>query len=307
MVSMRSRSRRHSAEHRVPRNVLARGALTLFAVASLAATLVACAPAEPAEGALLASDGGALYTDGTYIAAYSHTGSDGWQPHLKARIRAGLITNVTFGAVDAEGVSLADDGIYAERFRMATGMTPADLTDALDRALLDRQQLPVLLPTTGPNEVLAWETAFAVLADAALGAARAGTPSTVVVPTPGPYRVTDRPDELGWQAELTVIFDGDRIAAARFVERRRGADGTVTRKSDDEEYSAVYDRLLGLTPAGVARDLAAQFVTAGKEAAEGESVALDGISGATGTTARFQALADRLMAGRVAVRLPGKL
>lgn len=304
MALMRSRSRSRAAGSGAPCCVTA---LVLFVVASFATILVACAPAEPAEGALIASDGGALYTDGTYIAAYSHTGSDGWQPHLKVRIRAGLITNVTFGAVDAGGTSLADDGIYAERFRMATGMTPTELADELSGALTDRQQLPVLLPATDVGAALAWEAAFAVLADAGLTAARTGTPPTVVVPTPGPYSVTDRPDELGWQAELTVIFDQDRIAAARFVERRHGADGTVTRKSDDEAYSAVYERVFGLTPAGVAGELAAQFVAAGTEAADGGPVALDAISGATGTTARFQALADRLLAGRAAVPLPGKM
>ncbi len=267
--------------------------------------LVACTPTEPAEGALLSAAGVTVYADGTYLVSYSHTGTDGWQPFLQLRIRAGLITEVCYGAVGADGMLVRDDENYNERFRLKTGAELPALLDQLAAGLVARQQLPLEIPAVGLDERIAWSNFFGVLADAALGLARTGDATTAVIPAAGPYVGHDQPDELGWEGRMVIIFEGAGVAAASFEERRIGVDGTESVKAGDPVSTEAYERVLGLTPAGVAAELTRQFVLDGVSET-GERINLDGVTGATGTTDRFQVLADRILATRISVPLPNK-
>ena len=270
------------------------------------ALLVACTPTEPAEGALLNAAGAAIHTDGTYLVSYSHTGTDGWQPFLRLRVRAGLITEVCYGAVKADGTLVRDDEDYIERLRLNGGADLIEILDRLQAGLIARQELPLELPVVRMDGRVWWTSSFAVLADAALGLARAGSANTVVIPAPGPYIEFDQPDELGWEARIIVIFGEAGIAAASFEERRVGADGTVTVKASDPVSTEAYERVMELSPAGVATELARQLVQGGVPET-GERVILDGVTGATGTTDRFQVVADHILAARISVPLPSKL
>ena len=253
------------------------------------ALLAACTPTEPAEGALLNAAGDTVYTDGTYLVSYSHTGADGWQPFLQFRVRAGLITEACYGAIRADGTLVRNDEDYVERFRLETGVDLPDFLDRLEAELSGRQELPLEIPTTRLDERVTWSSSFAVLADAALYLARIGDAGTAVIPAAGPYVGHDQPDELGWEARMVVIFGEVGVVAVSFQERRVGADGTVNVKADD-----------------AAAELSRQFVQVGVPGSGGE-ITLDGISGATGTTNRFQVLADQVLATRTSVPLPNKL
>jgi len=275
-------------------------------VVLLLVLLAACAPTEPAEGALLDTAGEAIYTDGTYVVSYSHTGTDGWQPFLQVRVRAGLITETCFGAVNADELLVRDDENYRERFRLRTGTDLVPILDTLETTLIAEQQLPLRLPANSQEDRVAWSGSFTALADTALQLARVGDATTAVIPAAGPYVGHDHPDELGWEARMVIIFDEVGIATASFEERRIGSDGTVTVKAGDPVFAEAYERVLGLTPAGVAAELSSQFVQGGAPEA-GEKTILDGITGATGTTDRFQILADRILATRISVPLPNKL
>jgi len=270
------------------------------------ALFAACAPTEPAEGALLNAAGDTVYTDGTYLVSYSHTGTDGWQPFLQFRVRAGLITEACYGAIRADGLPVRNDEDYVERFRLETGVDLPDFLDRLEAELSARQELPLEIPTTRLDERVTWSSSFAVLADAALHLARIGDAGTAVIPAAGPYVGHDQPDELGWEARMVVIFGEVGVVAASFQERRVEADGTASVKADDAAFTEAYERVLDLTPAGVAAELSGQFVQVGAPETGG-GISLDGISGATGTTNRFQVLADQVLATRISVPLPNKL
>lgn len=253
------------------------------------ALFAACAPTEPAEGALLNAAGDTVYTDGTYLVSYSHTGTDGWQPFLQFRVRAGLITEACYGAIRADGLLVRSDEDYVERFRLETGVDLPDFLDRLEAELSARQELPLEIPTTRLDERVTWSNSFTALVDAALHLARIGDAGTAVIPAAGPYVGHDQPDELGWEARMVIIFGEVGVVAASFQESRVGADGTVSVKADD-----------------AAAELSRQFVQVGAPET-GEGITLDGISGATGTSNRFRVLADRVLATRISVPLPNKL
>jgi major membrane immunogen (membrane-anchored lipoprotein) len=260
------------------------------------ALLASCAPPEP-DPAALRGGNGALYTDGEYITAFAVTAPDGWQPWLAMRVRAGLITELRFDALDAGGNLLSGDERYREQIRLETGVVLPSLISDLERGLLERQQLPMTVPAGGRE----WVARFAVLAGEALGQARAGAPGVSRVAVPGPYVAEDLSDELGWRVRLVMMFGADGPEAAYVEELRTGPEGSVTRKADDAEYTERYQALMGVTPAGVAEELAARLVPA---AGEERRVAPDAVSGATATSLRVASLAAEISDNRVNVALP---
>ncbi|MEE8440290.1 MAG: hypothetical protein V3S41_01110 [Spirochaetia bacterium] len=279
---------------------------TLAGTALALVLLTACAPTEPAEGALLNAAGDALYADGTYVVSYSHTGTDGWQPFLQLRVRAGLIAEECYGAVGADGTPVRNDANYVERFRLETGVDLPAFLNRLTTGVIAQQQLLFEIPVARLDDRIAWSNYFLVLADAALHLLRVGDAGAAVIPAVGPYVGHDQPDELGWQARMIIIFGEAGVAAVSFEERRVGMDGTVMVKADDPVYTEGYERVLELSPAGVAVELSRQFVQGGLPATDGR-IHLDGITGATGTTNRFQILAGRILATRISVPLPNRL
>jgi major membrane immunogen (membrane-anchored lipoprotein) len=280
--------------------------LGLVGIVLVASLMTACTPTEPAEGALLTSSGAAVYTDGTYVVSYSHTGTDGWQPYLQLHVHAGLIAEVCFGAVNAAGSLIQDDEDYREHVRLDAGVDVLSLITQLENLLIAEQQLRFEVPAAHLDRTLSWSIPFVILADAALDLARTGEVTTAVIPAAGPYIGHDQPDELGWEARIIVAFDETGVIAASFEERRIEADGSEMVRAADPAYAEAYQRVLELTPAAVADQLSRQLVAQGAVGTEGP-VAVDGLTGATGTSNRFQILANEVVATRVAVPLPHKL
>lgn len=270
-------------------------------VALLASLFVAaCGPPETDPDALRAADGTPRYRDGEYAAAFSHTDPEGWRPFLRLRVRAGLVEEICFDAVRESGQRLLEAEGYLESYRLETGTVLPDLVAELAASVLERQAPP---PPADPGSV-GWSAAFAMLVDRALEAARfgvtVGAAGIEMVSAAGPYLATDAPDELGWRAELVVVYDGNGIAAASYSEVRREADGSERMKRDDEAYQERFASVAGTTSAAVAAELERRLI-------DSDSPAVDVVSGATVTSARFRALAERIDTVRRAVPLPNRL
>jgi major membrane immunogen (membrane-anchored lipoprotein) len=272
----------------------------LSAAVALLATLAACGPAETDPDALRADDGTPLYADGTYAAAFSHVGPEGWRPFLELRVHAGMIDRICFDAVDAEGVRLSEDEAYLERKRLESGTDLQMLLDRLTADLRRRQSLPQVADPDEPG----WSAYFEVLARRALTAAQFGVTvdaaGVEVVPISGPYVATDEPDRLGWRAELVLAYDGDGVVAASYRELRTEPDGTIRAKHDDEVYQSLFAEASGTTSPEVAAILTGRLLASGDPA-------VDAVTGATLSSARFVALATRIGEQRVAAPLPNRL
>lgn len=264
------------------------------------AILAACGPPETDPGALRRQDGTALYRDGVYAAAYTHTNPDGWRPFLQIRVRAGVVDQVCFGAVNAAGRRLLDDEHYLEQLRLETGVVLADQLATITGRLLERQ-LPA--PAIDPGAA-GWGASFETLARAVLTSARHGMTVHAVgpelIPAPGPYVASDAPDALGWRAELVVVYDRDGAVAAAYREVRTDPDGSTRQKALDERYQARFEAVTGHTTALVTAALVEQLLSGGPSS-------VDGVTGATVTSRRFSELASRIDTRRVAVPLPGRL
>ena len=271
-------------------------ALVIAAVALLAA----CGPPETDPDAPRDADGSPLYRDGTYAAAYSHTGPEGWRPFLYLRVRAGVVDIVCFDAVDATGARLSEAERFVERYRLDTGTDLLALFVRLREHLLERQ----VVPLTAPTNAVPWSVAYDVLARRALDAAKVGLTIDAagidVVPSPGPYSASDEPDELGWSAELVLAYDGDGVAAGSYREVRRELDDSLRRKRDDATYQERFAAASGVTSAEVASTLTERLIAA-------QSPQVDAVAGATRSSSRFVALAERIARARVEAPLPNRL
>ena len=264
------------------------------------AVLAACGPPETDPDALRDSDGSPLYRDGTYAAAYSHTGAEGWRPFLYLRVRAGVVDIVCFDAVDGSGARLSEAERFVEQYRLDTGTDLLALFDRLGERLLESQAVPL----TAPANAVPWSVAYDVLARRALDAAKVGLTIDAagidVVPSPGPYTASDEPDELGWRAQLVLAYDGDGVAAGSYGEVRRELDGSVRRKRDDATYQERFATASGVTSAEVASTLTGRLIAA-------QSPQVDVVAGATRSSSRFAALAERIARARVEAPLPNRL
>ncbi|MFW5745298.1 MAG: hypothetical protein ACOC2D_18645 [Spirochaetota bacterium] len=274
----------------------------LLVLVAAVAVLAACGPPETDPDAPRTADGSPLYRDGEYAAAYSHTGPDGWRPFIYLRVRAGLVDTVCFDAVDASGERLSETERFLERYRLDTGTDLLALFDKLRSRLIDRQAVP--LPAA--VNAVPWSVSFDVLARRALAAAKVGLTVEAagldVVATPGPYTASDEPDELGWRAELVLVYDGDGLAAGSYREVRRELDGSTRRKRDDAAYLERFATASGITWAAVGSTLVERLI-----AAQPSEPQIDAVAGATLSSARFVALAERIARGRVEAPLPNRL
>ncbi|MFW5686295.1 MAG: hypothetical protein ACOC0O_06550 [Spirochaetota bacterium] len=307
---------------------------TALRVLTLAVVVLlgACSAPETDPDALRAPDGTPLYRDGRYAASFSHTDPEGWRAFVLVRVRAGLIQEICFDAVDAAGERLLDDERYLESYRLETGVELEPTIDRLIATMLDRQQPPLAIePSPQAPMALDWPQGFAVLARAALEAARVGLTLDAAgieqVPTAGPYVATDLPDELGWRGELVLVYDADGVAAASYRELRAQADGSERVKAEDESYQARYLEAHDLTSSVVSETLIGRLLGGSDEAEPpltedgGDGVSeeagaapstaaptgTDAVSGATVTSARFAALVARIESRRVEAPLPSRL
>ncbi len=274
-------------------------AVPWYALALLVFALAACGPPETDPNALRAPDGEPLYRDGTYATAFSHAGPDGWRSFLQVRVRAGVVEDVCFDAIDARGVRLTDDERFLESYRLETGVSLSETLATLRARLLDTQRVP--LPADPAT--VEWSAQFEILAREVLDSARFGVTVDAAgieqIATAGPYFATDAPDELGWRAELVLVFNSDGIAGAAYREVRTELDGSIRIKRDDAGYQELFARIIGLGSESVAATLSDQLLAAG-------SAEIDGLAGATVTTSRFVALATKILEQRAPVALPNR-
>lgn len=278
----------------------------LIAILVLAALLlVACGAPDTDPDALLNADGTPRYRDGRYAAAYSHPDADGWRSFLLVRIRAGLIREICFDAVNADGERMLESEGYLETYRLETSRSAASVLEELAGETRERQSPPV---SAAPGAV-AWSTRYLVLLERALEAARVGltldAAGIEVVPTPGPYVATDAPDELGWRGELVLIFDGDGPAAGSFREVRTRLDGTTIIKREDADYQERFAAASGLVSPEVSRTLLEQVVE--PEGGSAEVPQIDAVTGATLSSSRFAALLAHIYEQRTEAPLPNRL
>lgn len=268
-------------------------------VVAVALLLSACPPPEIDPDARRDSSGEALYHDGLYAAAFSHTGPEGWRPFVQVRVHAGLIQEVCINAVNSEGARLRDHERYLEQYRLDTGIDLETLFSRFVDEVLERQRpSPGVVP--GGEE---WAVAFELLVRQALEAATYGITVDAAgiegIPTAGPFVARDAPDELGWRGELVLVYDKNGVGAGSYREVREELDGTTRDKRDDANYQDTFTEASGTTSATVADALIEQLLAAG-------SPDIDGVSGATVSSARFIRLATEIEHRRVAAALPNR-
>ncbi|TVQ21902.1 MAG: hypothetical protein EA382_12855 [Spirochaetaceae bacterium] len=261
----------------------------------------ACGPPETDPGALRGDDGSALYGDGTWAAAFSHTNSYGWRPFAVIRVRAGLIDQVRLDAVDAAGNRLRDVESYIEQYRLVSGAQLIDALAGFEQSVLTRQRAGMIVP----SGTIDWAVQYDLLLRAAIGLAVTagsgeGIQSVATVATAGPYLAYDDPDRLGWRAELTVVYDAGAVAAVSFIETREQLDGTRIVKRDTQAYQTRFGAFSGTDSATVSAALADRVV--GLDLAD--RVEVDVQSGATLSSNRFGVLIERVRALRIDASLP---
>ncbi|MFP4115120.1 MAG: hypothetical protein ACOC1I_07440 [Spirochaetota bacterium] len=275
------------------------GRATLALVVAVAA-FAACSPPETDPDARRAPDGSALYQDGRYAASFSHTGPDGWRPFLQLRIRTGLVQEICFDAIKADGSLLSDDAVYLERYRLDHGVELLPyFNDLIAHVLASQAPFPRIDYAT-----VSWGVRFHLLVKTALESAEVGLTLDAAgieqIPTEGPFLVSDEPDELGWRGELVLVFGGDGVVAGHYRETREEPDGSRRVKRDDEAYQELFVAASGVRSEQVAATLVDRLIA-------GSSNEIDGVSGATLSSARFIALARKIESQRVAAALPNNL
>lgn len=274
-----------------------RPAVALLVIAVLS---VSCGPPETDPDALRRPDGAPLYRDGVYAASFSHTGPDGWLGFLQLRVRAGLIDEVCFNAVNVDEVRLTSDQGFIEQYLLETGVDLKEYLEDLIAKVLETQQAGVRVDPRS----MSWAVRFDTLLRMGLASARRGVTVDAAgmeyVATAGPYIASDAPDALGWRAELVLVYDAGGAVAGAFRETRRELDGSERLKRDDAGYQQRFDAASGVTTAEVTATLLDQLFAGG-------FANIDGVTGATLTTRRFIELARRIEEHRRAVRLSGNL
>jgi len=266
--------------------------------------LISCGPTEPAANALRSDAGEPIYHDGTYRVVGSSTGADGWQPYLEIKVEGAVILSACFGAVRGHGTLLADDGVYAESFKLETGADLSSFLADLESQLVEHQRLPVSVRATALDRRVEWAARYCVFAARALSLAQSGISPLGEVVEPGPFEASDRPDETGWQARLSIVVYDDRIAAAAYEETRLGPTGEVSSRAEDASIAADYERIYGLRPAAVAEELSSQLVG---QLLEARDLQIDAVTSATVTTGRLVSLAQSILGSRIKAEVPHRV
>jgi major membrane immunogen (membrane-anchored lipoprotein) len=231
---------------------------------------------------------GTAYKDGTYTGAYSNTDDHGWKPRLEITVEKGRITRVAYDEVNASGGLKSADASYEKAMKAAGPTYPAEYIKELDAALIAKQKAGVdaVSGATGSSQ------SFNALAAALLAKAGTGDTTPVVLPMNTTYTAEDKPDERGWIGSIAVTYTDGRISAVAYDEVKKAAGKVTARKTEDQAYADGWKKATGNTPTDVYGKLAAALV------AKQDPAAVDAISGATGTTRRFETLAAAAAAKR---------
>ncbi|WP_455381431.1 FMN-binding protein [Salinispira pacifica] len=264
--------------------------LVLIAIAALA--LAACGGKQEQANSGAGSDG---LKDGTYFATYSATDSHGWQPFMQIKVEKGKITSATFDYVSADGKTLkTKDAGYAERMGKVTGgMTPEKASTEIDKRMVAAQSAG-FDAVSGATSSSGWAKE---LAAKLVDAAKKGETGDIVLPMHETYVAEDKPDEHGgWIGHLEVTFgESGNISKVSYDELTK-KDGKVTaKKSEDTDYAKRFSEKSGFTQNVAYKKLEDALM------AKDSLTTVDAVSGATGTSDRFNALVEQIKSQRVTV------
>ena len=185
-------------------------------------TVTSDAIIEAVEQALALHGGGGATTgdtlqDGSYTVEDLTFGETGWQESLDIVVEGGVITDVTWTSLNAEGLNKLDDDEYQEIMTQTDGLGPQDFIPALEDALLEAQDpadVDVISGATGTA------LKFIEYAKLAVEAAKEGNTETIVVdntPVTGELYTIEVEGHNG-PMTVEVNIDGDTITRVEVVE-----------------------------------------------------------------------------------------
>lgn len=221
------------------------------------------------------------YKDGKYSASYDYRDGHGWKPFLDMVIKGGKITEANFNYVNAAGELKTNDNNYKEAMNKVNGTYPALYCPELGKRLIAKQALPVDAVTgaTGSSQN------FNALATAALAKSTTGDTTPAVLPMNDTYTATDKPDERGWTGTIKITFENNKIVKVEYNE----TDKDKKLKTENVAYNTNMKK-----KSGIAWNDAVAKLQDGLVASQNPDQ-LDAVTGATGTTQRFVALAKAVM------------
>ncbi|KXG77055.1 FMN-binding protein [Thermotalea metallivorans] len=226
------------------------------------------------------------YKDGTYKATYDFIDGNGWKPQVELVIESGKITKANFDYVNPEGKLKSQDTAYAERMKAKTGITPAEAAAKMNEGLVaaqDIEKVDVVTGATGSFEH------FVELSKAALANAAKGDTAVVVLPMNATYKAAEAaPDERGWKAEIAVTYENGKIVKVVYNEVKE--DGT--KKREDAEYNKSFKEKSGISAEEAHAALEKALIE------KQDPSAVDVVTGATGTSNKFKALAAEAIGKR---------
>ena len=199
-------------------------------------TVTSDAIIEAVEQALALHGGGGATTgdtlqDGSYTVEDLTFGETGWQESLDIVVEGGVITDVTWTSLNAEGLNKLDDDEYQEIMTQTDGLGPQDFIPALEDALLEAQDpadVDVISGATGTA------LKFIEYAKLAVEAAKEGNTETIVVdntPVTGELYTIEVEGHNG-PMTVEVNIDGDTITRVEVVEHEE-TDGLADPALED--------------------------------------------------------------------------
>ncbi len=260
--------------------------------------LVLAGCADDADDAAADAAADTEFVDGTYTAAYDYADSRGWRAFLQINVDGGVITDVDFDYVNADGTRKSEDEGYNQRWQ---GALEEDIDmniarDTFAEQLIDRQSVPidVVSGATGSSELMN------ELGDAALERAREGNTELAIVPYDLTVTAEDEEDERGWTARVELSFEDGELVAVDYDEVEYDDDGEiVNRKSEDEAYAERWEGADGISQMEAFPELEQRLLDAG-----GNPDEVDQVTGATGSWARFVDVVQRALDNRESPDLP---
>ena len=240
----------------------------------------------------------AEFVDGTYTAAFDFADGRGWRAFLQIEVDGGVITDVDFDYVNADGIRKSEDDGYNQRWQGALD-EDIDMNIARDtfaEQLIDRQSVPIDVVTgaTGSSELMN------ELGEAVLERARDGNTELAVVPYDLTVSAEDEVDQRGWTARVELRFEGGELVAVDYDEVEYDDDGDiVNRKSEDEAYADRWEGVDGISQMEAFPELEQRLIDAG-----GNPDEVDQVTGATGSWARFVDVVQRALDSRQSPELP---
>ncbi len=226
----------------------------------------------------------ALYTTGTYTAAYDARDSHGWKPVLEIVIEKGKIVSATFDYVNAAGKLKSQDEGYATMMKSISGTSPAEASAVMVKSFIAAQNAEIddVAGATHSTDN------FRALARAILEQAKTGNTQPVVLSMNDTYTAEDEADERGYKAKIMVTYENGRIVKVVYDEFDK--DGNP--KRTNEAYNTSMKAKSGTSWTEAAVMLEAALVSA--QTVDG----VDTVTGATHETERFKSLAAKAIGQR---------